>query len=130
MVVSKLNIFLCTIIFKLKFMETNSINRAEIRGRIGQEPRFVNVGDSRIARFSVATSETYRDKSGAIREEVTWHNITAWESKNVDVSNIRKGVMVHLTGRIRHSKFVGSDGVDKFYDEIVATRLNVCDNNL
>ena len=105
-------------------MET--LNRVEIRGRVGQDPRIANVGDSKVARFSVATNETFHDRGGAIKEETTWHNITVWAGRNVaDISSIKKGVMVNLTGRIRHSKFVGSDGMDKYMTEIVANQLSL-----
>ena len=103
-------------------MET--LNRVELRGRVGQDPKITNVGDTKVARFSVATNETFHDREGVIKEETTWHNISVWAGRNVaDLSSIKKGVMVTLTGRIRHSKFVGSDGMDKYMTEVVASQL-------
>ena len=105
-------------------MET--LNRIELRGRVGQDPRINNVGDTKVARFSVATSETFHDRDGVIKEEVTWHNVSVWAGRNIpDLSTIRKGVMVNLVGRIRHSKFVGSDGMDRYMTEVIANQLAI-----
>ena len=52
-------------------MEHISLNRVELKGRVGQDPKITQVGDSSIARFSIATSEIYKDRSGNLREETT-----------------------------------------------------------
>lgn len=108
-------------------MDTNSINRAELRGRIGQDPKITSVGDTQVARFSLATNETFKDREAQIREEVTWHNIVVWQSKTVaELSQLKKGTMVHLVGRIRNSKYKSADGDDRYFNEIVALQLKVC----
>ena len=87
-------------------MEQNSLNRAELRGRIGQEPRISNVGEAKYARFSIATNETFKDKKGELKEETTWHNIVAWSGKTIsDFSILKKGVMVSRSGKIRNIKY-------------------------
>lgn len=105
-------------------MENYSINRVELRGRIGQEPKITKTKESQMCRFSLATSEIYKDKSGDIKEETTWHNITGWLGKNIsDFSMVQKGAMVTVTGRIRNAKFSGSDGEDHRISEIVASTI-------
>ena len=52
-------------------MENITVNKIEIRGRIGQEPKVTRVGKNAVARFCVATSEIFRDRSGEIKEEIT-----------------------------------------------------------
>lgn len=107
-------------------MEQNSINRVELRGRIGQEPRFTTAGDAQIARFSVATSETFKDKTGTIREETTWHNVSAWAGRNIsDFRDLKKGALVHIIGKIRNRKYTTNDGVEKYFSEISAKELSV-----
>ena len=105
-------------------IETEFLNRVELRGRVGQEPKVFSVGDAQVARFSVATNEAYRGKNGELKEETTWHNITAWAGRNImDFRDIRKGLLVYLTGRLRNRTFVGSDGSERSVIEVVAGRL-------
>ena len=108
-------------------MENITLNRVELKGRVGQDPKITMVGDSSIARFSVATSEIYKDRNGNLREDTTWHNVAAWSGKNVeDFSHIKKGCIVSLLGRIRNTKYTSNEGEDRYYAEIVANRLSVC----
>lgn len=98
----------------------------EVRGRVGQDPRIAKVGESSVARFSVATSEIYKDRAGDIREETTWHNISAWAGRGVaDFSALKKGAMVSVIGRLRNVKYTSVEGEDRHYQEIVATKLDV-----
>ena len=110
-------------------MENISLNRVELRGRIGQDPRIANVGGSKVARFSVATSEIFKDRNGDLKEDTTWHNVSAWSGRNIeDFSRLHKGVPVSLTGRIRNVKYTSPDGEERQYTEIQATRLAIMDN--
>ena len=110
-------------------MENTTINRVELKGRVGQDPKIFNVGDSRVARFSVATNETYHDRKGDIREETTWHSVCVWDGKNIDgFRDIRKGVMISLEGRLRTVRYTTSDGSERHSTEVVANRLNIVKN--
>ena len=105
-------------------IETEFLNRVELRGRVGHDPRITNVGEYQVARFSLATNEAFRGKNGELREEVTWHNITAWAGRNImDFKDIRKGLFVALTGRLRNTRFTGNDGNERYIVEIVAGKL-------
>ena len=108
-------------------METQTINKIEILGRIGMEPRVAMAGTTQIARFSVATNEVFRDKTGTIREDTTWHNVAVWQSKTISsFEGLHKGAWVHVTGRIRNAKYKDVQGEDKFFSEIVANQIKVC----
>jgi len=105
-------------------IETEFLNRVELRGRVGNEPRVTSVGDAQVARFPLATNEAFRGKNGELREETTWHNISAWAGRNImDFKNIHKGTFVSLVGRIRNTRFMGNDGNERFIVEVVAGRL-------
>lgn len=109
-------------------MET-TLNRVELRGRIGQDPKIYNVGDTKVARFSVATSETFHDRDGILKEETTWHNVSAWSGRNVEeLTNIKKGLMVSIVGRIRHTRYTAPDGTERYQTEVVANQLNIVKN--
>ncbi|MBO4537227.1 MAG: single-stranded DNA-binding protein [Bacteroidales bacterium] len=91
---------------------------------MGHDPRITSVGESQVARFSLATNEAFRGKNGDLREETTWHNITAWAGRNImDFKDIRKGSFVSLVGRLRNSKFMGNDGTERYLVEVVAGKL-------
>lgn len=108
-------------------MERLTINRVEILGRVGADPRIAMAGNTRNARFPVATNEHYKDRSGALHEETTWHNVTIWQGKSaIDFDSIKKGVTVHIFGRIRNTKYKGMDGEDKYFSEITANHLDIC----
>lgn len=111
-------------------MEQNTLNRVELRGHVGQEPRINQVGDLKVARFSIATNETLKDRNGVLREETTWHSVTAWSGKNTeDIEKLRKGCLVHVFGRIRTAKYKPVEGEERQFMEILATRLKVVDED-
>ena len=105
-------------------IENEFLNRVELRGRVGHDPKVFSVGDAQVARFSLATNEACRGKSGELREEVTWHNISAWAGRNImDFREIHKGIFVSLAGRLRNHRYTASDGTERSVTEIVAGRL-------
>lgn len=107
-------------------METMSLNRVELKGRVGQDPKITKTGNSSLARFSLATSEIFKDRSGNLHEETTWHNVAVWSGRNIeDFDQIKKGATVWLVGRIRNTKYTNSDGEERFFAEVVASRLSV-----
>lgn len=99
------------------------INQATIVGRVGKDPEiktFQN-GD-KVANFSVATSETWRDKnSGERKEKTEWHNIAIKNQGLIGVveSYVRKGGMVGVTGKIETRKWADQSGNDRYTTEIV-----------
>ena len=105
-------------------MENQTLNRIEIRGRIGQDPRVTRVAYKAVARFCVATSEIYKDRNGELKEETTWHNVSAWADRSeMDLSQLKKGEMVSVIGRIRNVRYTSAEGDDRYFVEIVANKL-------
>lgn len=100
-----------------------SINRIELQGVVGNS-RITQVGTSTVARFSMATNEVFSN-SGHIREETTWHSVTAWSGKGVpDLTKIVKGTHVHVVGRLRQSRYV-AHGEDRIFYEVIASRITI-----
>ena len=99
------------------------LNQATIIGRIGKDPEvksFANGG--RIANFSVATSETWKDKAtGEKKERTEWHNIVVQSEGLVGIAEnyLRKGSEVALVGKIQTRKWQDSNGQDRYTTEIV-----------
>ena len=81
------------------------LNRVELLGSVGSI-RIQRISGANVANFTLATNLAYRDKDGCAIIETTWHNVTAWEGKDIqNLDRIAKGSKVHLTGRIRCQRF-------------------------
>lgn len=100
------------------------LNRVELRGNVGNV-RVNLAGGSRVANFSLATNYVYKTKERQPAVETTWHNIVAWESKEVpDLTIIRKGAPLYVRGRLRTTRYIGSDGADRIGFEIIANKVS------
>lgn len=112
--------------FKLLFME--QLNRIELRGNVGNV-RISEVGESTVAKFSLATNFMYRGKDNEAVVETTWHNIVAWSGKGMPpFSSIVKGAPVYVSGRLRSSRFTGNDGSEKTVYEVIAAKVEILDS--
>ena len=104
------------------------LNRIELRGSVGSI-RIQKISGANVANFTVATNLAYRDKDGTPIIETTWHNVTAWESKDIqNLEKIEKGSKVHLVGRLRNQRFCGSNGAERTMYEVVARTVELVDD--
>lgn len=105
------------------------LNKIELRGVVGTvRPMVVN--GSKMARFSVATSRAYKDREGVAQIDTTWHNIVAWDSdRTKDLEKVESGSKVYVVGRLHTQKYVGADGVEKTFYEVVASKVNVIETD-
>lgn len=104
------------------------INRIELQGRVG----FVRANEfngSKVANFSLATDILYKTREGVAVSETTWHNIVAWENKDMpDIGSISKGMPVHVVGRLRTTRYTNADGVEKTFYEVMAQKLRILED--
>jgi len=79
-----------------------------------------------VATFSLATSESYKDKSGVKQERTEWHNIVVWR-KLAEIAGeyLKKGRLVYIEGRIQSREYEGRDGVKRRVYEIVASDMKM-----
>lgn len=105
------------------------INKIELKGRVGTVRSNV-VNDSKVCNFSLVTEFLYKSREGNPMSETTWFNIVAWEGRDIlDMNKIEKGATVHVTGRIRSSKYEGSDGTERHMQEVLASKLRVIEDS-
>ncbi|RIK91754.1 MAG: single-stranded DNA-binding protein [Proteobacteria bacterium] len=99
------------------------VNFAVLIGNVGRDPELKMLNDgSRAARFSLATSETWKDKTTAERKERTeWHTIVAYAPALVEIIDkyVRKGSKLYIKAPIRTRKWTGGDGIERYTTEIV-----------
>ena len=100
-------------------------NKAILIGRVGKDPDVRTVGDSKVANFSVATSEKYKDRNGQKQEKTQWHRVTAWRQlAEIIQKYVKKGILVYIEGRIEYREYE-SDGVKKYATDIVASEMKM-----
>lgn len=104
-----------------------SVNKVILVGNIGKDPDIRTMSNgSRVANFSVATSERWKDKnSGEQKEKTEWHNVVIWNEHLVDVADrfLSKGSKVYLEGQLQTRKWTDQSGQDKYTTEIVLNRF-------
>ena len=102
-------------------------------GNVGRDPevRYLE-GNSgaqnatKVASFTLATTERYRDRSGELRENTEWHNIVAWRnSADLAEKFIRKGMQVYIEGKLRTRSWTDQQGVKKFTTEVVVDNIQL-----
>ena len=103
----------------------SSLNKILLIGNLGRDPevRYTPEGTP-VANFSIATSETWNDKSGNRQEHTEWHNIVAW-NRLADLSKkyLTKGRQVYIEGRIRTREWNDREGNKRRTTEVVATQM-------
>jgi single-strand DNA-binding protein len=100
-----------------------SINKAIIIGRLGKDPQINTFQNgSKIASFTVATSETWNDKTTGERKERTeWHNIVINSPALVNLAEtyLKKGSQAYIEGTIRTREYTDQNGLKRYVTEIV-----------
>ena len=103
------------------------LNKVELRGIVGSV-RTQKINEVTMARFCVATNYAYKDREGYAVIDTSWHNVTAWEGRNIqNLEKLSKGAKVHLFGRIRYQTYTGADGVDRTSTDILVSKLEILD---
>jgi len=111
-----------------------SLNKVMLIGNVGKDPevRYLdgnnnpNSGNTKVATFTLATTERYRDRNGELRENTEWHNIVAWRnSADVAEKYIRKGTQVYIEGKLRTRSWTDQTGNKKYTTEITVDNLQL-----
>lgn len=110
-----------------------SLNKVMLIGNVGRDPevRYLegnNPGAQgrKVATFTLATTERFRDRSGETRENTEWHNIVAWgQPADVCERFVRKGTQLYIEGRLRTRKYTDRQGVEKYTTEINVDTLQL-----
>jgi len=100
-------------------------NKVQLIGNLGQNPeiRIFDNGKS-VARFSLATTDSYRDASGKKITETQWHNLVAWGNLAKTVEKfLVKGSEVAVEGKLTHRAYDDKDGKKRYYTEVVMSEL-------
>lgn len=113
-----------------------SVNRVILLGNIGADPVIRTTQDGKkIATFSLATSEKWKDKqSGESKDKTEWHRVVVFSDglSSVVQNYVKKGSKVYIEGALQTRKWSGNDGVEKYTTEIIlqgfGCKLEIIDN--
>lgn len=99
-----------------------SLNKVMLIGNVGKDPEVTTLEKGgKVAKFTLATSEKYTDKSGNKTERTDWHNIVAWGPlADLTEKYVHKGKQLYLEGQIRNRSWE-QDGIKKFATDIHVT---------
>jgi len=100
-----------------------SVNKVILVGNLGRDPEIRNTqSGKKIASFSVATSDTWKDReTGERREKTEWHRVKIFSDGLADIADkyLKKGAKVYLEGELQTSKWTGNDGLERYTTEVV-----------
>ena len=100
----------------------SGVNKVILIGRLGKEPEVRNLENGAVvANFTMATSESYKDKVTGEKKEVTeWHNIVLWRGlAEISQKYLHKGDLVYIEGKLKTRSWE-KEGVTRYTTEIVA----------
>jgi single-strand DNA-binding protein len=104
-----------------------SVNKVILVGNLGRDPevRYMANGEA-VANFSIATSESYKDKSGQKVEQTEWHSIVMFRKlAEIAEKYLKKGSTVYIEGKIQTEKYIGKDGAEKTAVKIIANEMKM-----
>ncbi len=103
------------------------VNRVILIGNLGRDPEVRRLENGAVvAKFSIATNEKYKDKSGEWQTQTEWHDIVVWRTLAERAeSTLRKGMGVYLEGKLTHRNWQDQDGNTRYATEVVASYFRI-----
>ena len=104
-----------------------SVNKVIVLGNLGKDPelRHLPNGDA-VCNFSLATTESWKDKDGNKQDKTEWHNVVIFR-KLAEIAGeyLKKGRPVYIEGRLQTRKWQDKEGKDRYTTEIVADQMQM-----
>lgn len=105
-----------------------SLNKQLLIGNVGAEPRVSQYNDRKVAQFTLATSEAYKDRDGNKQESTDWHNIVVWSPVAEIVEQyVKKGSRIYVEGRTRNRRYQTQEGETRYITEVLAQTVVLLD---
>ena len=103
----------------------NLKNKVQLIGNLGNNPEIINLDSGKkIAKFSIATNESYKNAKGEKIEDTQWHNLIAW-GKTADIIEqfLKKGNEVAIEGKLTNRSYDDKEGNKRYVTEVVVNEL-------
>lgn len=105
-------------------MKTSINNRVQLIGNLGANPEVKEFDNNKVANFTIATTDKYKDKDGNLVEKTEWHRVVAWGGLATVAQNyMHKGKQVVVEGKLTHRSYDDSEGKKVYVTEIVASDI-------
>ena len=103
------------------------VNKVILIGNLGIDPEVRTLESGvKVARLSVATSESYTNREGVKVEQTEWHSITLWRQlAEVAEKYLSKGNKVYIEGKLRTRSYTDKEGIEKYTTEIIADNMQM-----
>lgn len=106
----------------------SSLNKVTLIGNLGKDPEIRSTGDGKeIANFSIATSETWKDKTtGEKKDKTEWHRVVCFNEglTRVIKNYVKKGTKLYIEGQLQTRKWTNQEGQEKYTTEVVLQNYN------
>lgn len=110
-----------------------SLNKVMLIGNVGKDPeiRYLegnssNGTNAKVATFTLATTERFRDRNGELRENTDWHNIVAWRGLADTMERfVRKGMQIYVEGKLRNRTWTDQTGNKHYATEVIADSIQL-----
>jgi len=103
------------------------INKIHLIGNTGKDPEIRTTGSGyKVASFSLATSEHFKDKQGTRQAETQWHTVIAWGPlAEICEKYVKKGQMLYVDGKVQYRSYDDKDGNKRYVTEINASNIQM-----
>ncbi len=98
------------------------VNKVILIGNLGKDPEVKHFDNGGVvAKYSIATNESYKDKAGEWQKKTEWHDIVAWNKEAERAEKyFKKGMMVYVEGKLTHRKWKDDQGNNRYTTEVVS----------
>ncbi|WP_298504509.1 single-stranded DNA-binding protein [uncultured Maribacter sp.] len=100
-------------------------NHVQLIGNVGQEPTVTNLeSGKKVARFSLATNENYKDSKGEKQTDTNWHTVVAWgKVAEIIEKYVNKGKEVGIVGKLKTRTYETEEGNQRYVTEVEANEI-------
>ena len=100
-------------------------NRVQLIGNLGNDPEIISLDSGKkLAKFSIATNESYKNQEGERVTDTQWHNVVAWgKTAEIIETYVTKGKEVAIEGKLSHRSYDDTNGNKRYTTEVVCTEL-------
>lgn len=103
------------------------VNKVILVGNLGKDPEVRHLeGGAAVANFTLATTETYKNKEGNRQEQTEWHNVVVWRGlAEVAEKYLKKGMTVYIEGKLRTRSWEDKEGHKRYSTEVVGDTFTI-----